>query len=105
MRVHQALSDLRAESLGGVSIALERARADRRVAPDVGTDPDQATVHRAMMRQARQRIVVADHGKIGVVGRALIALASEINMLITDTGASQESIAPFVTRGLEVRRE
>src|SRR5262249_47521295 len=67
--------------------------------------PDQATVHRAMIRQARQRIVVADHGKIGMVGRALIALPSEINMLITDIGASQESVAPFVAKGVEVRRE
>ena len=29
--------------------------------------PDQAPVHRAMIRQARQRIVVADHSKIGNV--------------------------------------
>jgi DeoR/GlpR family transcriptional regulator of sugar metabolism len=67
--------------------------------------PDQATVHRAMLRQARQRIVVADHGKIGIVGRALIAMPSEINMLITDDGASDESIAGFEAKGVEVLRE
>lgn len=67
--------------------------------------PDQATVHRAMIRQARQRIVVADHGKIGVVGRALIALPGEINILITDSGASDELIAPFLARGIDVHRE
>src|SRR5215467_110159 len=67
--------------------------------------PDQATVHRAMLRQARQRIVVADHGKIGVVGRALIATPSEINILITDSGASDESIAGFTTKGMQVLRE
>jgi DeoR family transcriptional regulator of aga operon len=67
--------------------------------------PDQATIHRAMMRQARQRIIVADHGKIGVVGRALIMLANEINMLVTDTGASEESLAPFAAKGIQIRRE
>ena len=67
--------------------------------------PDQATVHRAMLRQARQRIVVADHGKIGMVGRALIAMPSEINILITDDGASDESIAGFAAKGVQVLRE
>ncbi|MCI0392849.1 MAG: hypothetical protein MOB07_29305 [Acidobacteria bacterium] len=33
--------------------------------------PDQAAIHRAMMRQARQRIIVADYHKIGVVGASL----------------------------------
>jgi DeoR family transcriptional regulator of aga operon len=67
--------------------------------------PDQATIHRAMIRQARQRIVVADHGKIGVVGRALIAPATEINILITDSGADDDSVAAFAVSGIEVRRE
>jgi len=67
--------------------------------------PDQATIHRAMLRQARQRIVVADHAKLGVVGRALIVTASEINVLVTDKGASEESIAPLTAKGIEVLRE
>jgi DeoR family transcriptional regulator of aga operon len=66
--------------------------------------PDQATIHRAMIRQARQRIVVADHGKVGVVGRALIALANEINIFVTDSGASEESIALLTAKGIDVRR-
>lgn len=66
--------------------------------------PDQATVHRAMMRQARQRIVVADNRKIGEVGTALIWPADDIDILITDRGASDDDIAPFVAKGIEVRR-
>src|SRR5215208_1220506 len=58
--------------------------------------PDQATIHRAMMRQARQKIVVADHRKIGATGTALISPLSEVNILITDKGVSDEAIAPFV---------
>lgn len=66
--------------------------------------PEQAAVHRVMMRQARQRIVVADNRKIGKVGSALIWPIDEIDFLITDEGASNESIAPFVAKGIEVRR-
>jgi DeoR family transcriptional regulator of aga operon len=66
--------------------------------------PDQATIHRAMMRQARQRIVVADHRKIGAIGTALIWPAEDIDMIITDKGASDEDIAPFVAKGIVVRR-
>ncbi len=66
--------------------------------------PDQASVHRAMMQQARQRIVVADHRKIGAVGTALIWPIENINLLITDKGARDEDIAPFIDRGIEVRR-
>jgi DeoR family transcriptional regulator of aga operon len=66
--------------------------------------PDQAAIHRVMMRQARQRIVVADHRKIGAVGTALIWPMEEVDILITDKGANDEAIAPFVAKGVEVIR-
>lgn len=66
--------------------------------------PDQATIHRAMMRQARQRIVVADHRKIGAIGTALIWPAEDIDILITDKGATDEDLAPFIAKGIDVRR-
>src|SRR5215203_5924011 len=66
--------------------------------------PDQATIHRAMMRQARQKIVVADHRKIGAVGTALICPVDDVDILITDKGVSDEAIAPFVKLGIEVHR-
>jgi DeoR family transcriptional regulator of aga operon len=66
--------------------------------------PDQASIHRAMMRQARQKIVVADHRKIGAIGTALICPADEIDILITDKGAKDEDIAPFIAKGITVRR-
>lgn len=65
---------------------------------------DQAPIHRAMMRQARQRIVVADHRKIGVIGTALIWPMRDIDILITDKGARDEDIAPFTAKGVDVRR-
>src|SRR5829696_7777349 len=66
--------------------------------------PDQATVHRAMMRQARRKIVVADHRKLGATGSALICPLEGVDILITDKGATDESVAPFAARGIEVRK-
>jgi len=61
--------------------------------PDLGLTtncPDQAPVHRAMIRQSRQRIVVADHSKIGNVGTALIAPITNVDLIITDDSASHK---------------
>src|SRR5215469_568059 len=46
--------------------------------------PDQAAIHRNLMKQARQRIVVADHRKIGLLGSSLIWPLREIDTLVTD---------------------
>src|SRR5215213_1745224 len=64
--------------------------------------PDQATVHRALMRQARRKIVVADHRKVGAVGTALICPVDDIDILITDKGVSDDDIAPFISKGIDV---
>lgn len=66
--------------------------------------PDQAAIHRHMMRQARQRIVVADHRKLGVTGTALIWPTTEIDLLITDKGASAALLKPFADKGIKVRK-
>jgi DeoR family transcriptional regulator of aga operon len=64
--------------------------------------PDQAAIHRMLMRQARQRIVVADHSKIGVVATAVIWPARDIDILITDHKASTKAIAQFTEEGIKV---
>src|SRR5215470_15644910 len=66
--------------------------------------PDQAAIHRAMMRQARQRIVVADHRKIGVVGSSLIWPAADFHTLVTDKTTSDKSIKPFAAKNINVLR-
>lgn len=65
---------------------------------------DQATIHRAMMRQARRKIVVTDHRKLGAIGSALICPLEGVNILITDKGATDEAVSPFIALGIEVRR-
>lgn len=65
--------------------------------------PDQAAIHRVMLRQARQKIVVADHRKLGAVGTAVIAPLDGIDILITDKGAPDELVDGFLDRGVDVR--
>lgn len=66
--------------------------------------PDQAAIHRTMMRQARQRIVVADHRKIGIVGTSLIWSSTEIDTLVTDKATPDEAVAPFAEKKITVMR-
>lgn len=66
--------------------------------------PDQAAIHRTMMRQSRQRIVVADHRKIGIIGTSLIWPAADIDILITDNVTPDEAIAPFAEKQVVVIR-
>jgi DeoR family transcriptional regulator of aga operon len=66
--------------------------------------PDQAAIHRAMMRQARQRIIVADHRKIGVVGTTLIWPPADFDILITDKATTDEAVAPFSKKKINVMR-
>jgi DeoR family transcriptional regulator, aga operon transcriptional repressor len=67
-------------------------------------EPDEALTFRAMIQQAKQTVVVADSSKIGIVTPALICPITKVQMLITDTRASEKSIEPFIQRGIEVRR-
>jgi len=67
-------------------------------------EPEEALTFRAMIRQAKRTIVVADSSKLGVVAPARICSASEIHLLITDTRAREDALAPFLEHGIEVRR-
>lgn len=65
-------------------------------------EPDEAAVFRAMVRQAKQVVVVADSSKIGMVSPAVICPPKEINILITDDGASEEMLAGFTRAGVKI---
>jgi DeoR family transcriptional regulator, aga operon transcriptional repressor len=67
-------------------------------------EPDEALTFRAMIRQAKKVIVVADSSKIGTVTPARICPISQIHVLITDSNASDKAVRPFAERGVEVRR-
>jgi DeoR family transcriptional regulator of aga operon len=65
---------------------------------------DEGDINRAMVRQAKHRVAVADHSKLGVVTNWLICPTDAIEMLITDSGATDSMITPFLERGIKVRR-
>ncbi|HKV40420.1 MAG TPA: DeoR/GlpR family DNA-binding transcription regulator [Blastocatellia bacterium] len=65
--------------------------------------PDQAAIHRQMLKQARYRVIVADHCKFNVTCTALVCSLDEINMLITDKGASKAALAPFRNLGIKIQ--
>jgi DeoR family transcriptional regulator, aga operon transcriptional repressor len=65
---------------------------------------DEALVYRKMIKQSKQVVVAADSSKLGKVGPALICAANEIQILITDHGASQDTIASFERQGIKVIR-
>lgn len=66
--------------------------------------PQEADFLRVLVRHAKKRVVVADHSKIGAVSRWLLCPADEVQMIITDNDASEESIASFRKKGIEVRQ-
>ena len=67
-------------------------------------NPDEAELYRAMVKQAHQSIIVADHSKLSVVATHQICPLEEVDMMITDAAVSDEAIAPYIERGIEVRR-
>jgi len=67
-------------------------------------EPEEALTFRSMIQQAKQTVVVADSSKIGVVTPALVCPISNIHVFVTDTRASDKAIAPFIERGIQVRK-
>jgi DeoR family transcriptional regulator of aga operon len=65
-------------------------------------EPDEAAVFRAMVRQAKQVIVVADSSKVAMVSPALICPVTDIDILITDSGITADALAGFRANGIEV---
>lgn len=66
--------------------------------------PQEAEFLKAMAQHCKKKVVVTDHSKIGATANWLLCPTSEIDILITDTGASEKAIAPFQAKGIEVRR-
>lgn len=65
---------------------------------------EESQLNAAMVRTSRRRIAVVDSTKFGKVAGWRICEVSDLNILITDTGATEEMIAPFLERGVDVRR-
>lgn len=67
-------------------------------------NPQEADLNGAMVRRARRHIAVVDHTKLQVVANWRICESRDLQQLITDTGATDEMIAPFLKQGIRVVR-
>jgi DeoR family transcriptional regulator of aga operon len=65
-------------------------------------EADEAAVFRAMARQARQVIVVADSSKVGMISPIIICPATQIDLLITDDGIPEDAVIAFTKAGVRV---
>ena len=62
----------------------------------------EASINQLMGRQADRIIVVADSSKVGRRAFARICAASQVSVLVTDVGISDEARARFVDSGVQV---
>jgi DeoR family fructose operon transcriptional repressor len=67
-------------------------------------DPAEAAIKRLMVGCARRRILLADHSKFGVISGTKHAELSDIDLLITDSGMTDDQSAQLQQAGMEVQR-
>jgi DeoR/GlpR family transcriptional regulator of sugar metabolism len=68
------------------------------------TNSSEAELLRKMVNHSKRKVVVADRSKLGSVSNWLLCRTTEIDCLITDSGASDEAISPFEELGITVTR-
>jgi DeoR family transcriptional regulator, aga operon transcriptional repressor len=66
--------------------------------------PEEATVNRAMVAQAAKCIAVVDRSKFGLITNWEICPVKRCDVIVTDTAASDEAIAPYLELGIAVQR-
>jgi DeoR family transcriptional regulator, aga operon transcriptional repressor len=67
-------------------------------------DQDEAELLRMMVKHARRRVAVVDHTKLGKVGSWKICESRNLHTVVTDTQATDETVAPFCEMGVEIIR-
>jgi DeoR family transcriptional regulator of aga operon len=98
---HAAIEFLKDIYMDKVFVSVCGIDADRGVTV---IESEEALTFRAMVAQAKKVVVVADSSKLGSVTPALVCPISDVDMLITDTRASDKAVALFAERNIEVRR-
>jgi len=66
--------------------------------------PDESQLNSTMVKHAQRKIAVLDHSKFGVVAGWRICPATELDILITDSGATDEMLEPFEKAQVSVMR-
>ena len=67
-------------------------------------DPAEAAVKRLMLDCASKRVLLADHSKFGVVKGTKHGDLDDIDVLVTDTGLTDDQCAQLRTAGIDVER-
>ena len=65
---------------------------------------DEAELNSTMMKLAHRRVAVVDSGKLGLVANWRICKPEELHVLVTDTAATDEMVAPYLKLGIKVMR-
>ena len=68
------------------------------------THASEAELLRKLVAHSTVKVAVADRSKLGAISKWLLCPTREIDQLITDSGASDEAIAPFEKLGIAVTR-
>lgn len=93
--------------------SAENVFADKAIVGAVGLHPvhgltdshaEESEINRTLLMQARRRIVVADHSKLGVIATHRICAVRDIHQIVTGAGAGGDMIALFTERGIEIER-
>src|ERR1700684_1053925 len=75
--------------------------------PDRGTttnQSDEALTFRAMVKQAKEVVVVADSSKLGVLTPSLICGIEDVDVLVTDADVPEAVVTAFTGKGVRVIR-
>jgi len=67
-------------------------------------ESDEALTFRAMVKQAKQVIVVSDSSKLGLITPSLICPIEDVDILVTDEAAPDEAVEKFERRGIKIIR-
>jgi DeoR family transcriptional regulator of aga operon len=67
-------------------------------------DQDEAELLRMMVAHARRRVAVVDHTKLGKVANWKICESRNLHVVVTDSQATDETVAPFREMGVEIIR-
>jgi DeoR family transcriptional regulator of aga operon len=68
------------------------------------TNSAEAELLRKLAQHSKKKVVVADRSKLGAVSQWRLCEAREIDVLITDSEATDEAVAPFEELGIAVTR-
>ena len=79
---------------------MNRRLSTRQVHLDFHTS--EARVHRKLIQNARQAIVLADSSKLGVRAMNKVCSLSEIDIVITDFNASKQDVKALERAGVKV---